>query len=79
LHHIIARGIGRRKIFNGDQNRDNFVKRLETVLEQTRTGGYAWALTPHHFAVAKLLNIDAKLVWSPGKNRLIVKAPSLFC
>ena len=29
--------------------------------------------------VANLLNIDVKLVWSPGKNRLIVKARSLLC
>ncbi|MFZ0613809.1 MAG: transposase, partial [Desulfobacterales bacterium] len=29
--------------------------------------------------VADLLEIDIKLVWSPGKNRLIVKARSLFC
>jgi len=38
LRHIIAYGIGRRKIFNDDQDRDNFVDRQETVLEQTRTG-----------------------------------------
>jgi REP element-mobilizing transposase RayT len=49
LHHIIARGIGRRNIFNDDQDRDNFVKRLQMVLEQTRTGCYAWALIPNHF------------------------------
>jgi len=79
LHHIIARGIGRRNIYNYNQNRDNFVDRLETVLEQTRTGFYAWALIPNHFDVANLLNIDVKLVWSPGKNLLIVKARSLLC
>jgi REP element-mobilizing transposase RayT len=49
LHHIIARGIGRRNIFNDDQDRDNFVNRLGTVLEETRTGCYAWALIPNHF------------------------------
>ena len=32
---------GYRNIFNDDQNRDNFVERLETVLEQTRTGWYS--------------------------------------
>jgi hypothetical protein len=78
LHHIIARGIGHCKIFNDNQDRDNLVDRLETVLEQTRTGGYAWALIPNHFDVANLLNIDAKLVWSPGKYHLIAKARSLF-
>jgi len=41
FHHITARGIERRNIFNDDQDRDYFVKRLETVLEQTRTGKHA--------------------------------------
>ncbi|MFZ0240338.1 MAG: transposase [Desulfobacterales bacterium] len=49
LHHVIARGIGRRNIFNDDIDRDNFIRRLQTVLEQTRTGCYAWALIPNHF------------------------------
>ena len=31
LHHIIARGIGRRHIFNDDQDRDNFVDRLARI------------------------------------------------
>ena len=38
LYHNIARGIGRRNIFNGDKDRDNFVGRLETALEQNRSG-----------------------------------------
>ena len=41
LNHTITRGIGRRKIFNDEQDRANFVDRLETVLEQTRTGWYS--------------------------------------
>ena len=49
LHHIIARGIGRRNIFNDDQDRENFLERLKKVLEETRTGCYAWALIPNHF------------------------------
>jgi REP element-mobilizing transposase RayT len=48
LHHIIACGIGRRKIFNDDKDRDNFVKSLETVPMQTRTGCYAWELIPNN-------------------------------
>jgi len=31
LHHIIARGIERRKIFWDDANRDSFVNRLGTA------------------------------------------------
>jgi hypothetical protein len=31
LHHIIARGIGRRHILNDDQDRDQFVDRLAKI------------------------------------------------
>jgi REP element-mobilizing transposase RayT len=49
LHHIIARGIGRRNIFNDDHDRDKFLERLETIIAQTQTCCLAWALIPNHF------------------------------
>lgn len=49
LHHIICRGIERRAIFEDDHDRDRFVERLATVLEETGTLCYAWALIPNHF------------------------------
>jgi putative transposase len=49
LHHVICRGIERRKIFRQDSDRDDFLKRLETILSETRTRCYAWALLPKHF------------------------------
>jgi putative transposase len=49
LHHIIARGIERRSIFGDDHDRDDFLKRLGTVLLETGTVCYAWALIPNHF------------------------------
>ena len=49
LHHIIARGIERRTIFNDDEDRDAFIDRLGTILDQTGTECYAWALIPNHF------------------------------
>lgn len=49
LHHIICRGIERKKIFSDDLDRDDFVSRLENVLVQTSTRCYAWALIPNHF------------------------------
>ena len=79
LHHVIARGIGRRKTFNDNKDRDNFVERLETVLKPTRTGCFAWALVPNLFDVAVLFYNDVKLFWSPGKKSSIVKARSLLC
>ncbi len=44
LHHIIARGIERRSIFTDDTDRNHFLSRLETVLSETQTRCYAWAL-----------------------------------
>ncbi len=49
LHHIIARGIERRKIFEDDQDRYDFLKNLGLILEQTETGCFAWSLMSNHF------------------------------
>ena len=48
LHHIIVRGIERRKIFYDDEDRDNFLERLGVVLTETGTPCFAWALIPNH-------------------------------
>ncbi len=48
LHHIIARGIERRKIFYDNTDRDNFLERLGAVLTETGTPCFAWALIPNH-------------------------------
>lgn len=49
LHHIVARGIEKRRIFDDDTDRYAFLKRLGHILEDTRTTCYAWALMPNHF------------------------------
>ena len=49
LHHIIGRGIGRRKIFLDDTDRNRFLERLGDILTETGTACYAWALIPNHF------------------------------
>jgi putative transposase len=46
LHHIIIRGIERRKIFRNDN--DNLIDRLSILLPETQTACYAWALLPNH-------------------------------
>ena len=48
LHHIIIRGIERRKIFRDDKDRDNFIDRLSDLLPATQTACYAWAFIPTH-------------------------------
>ena len=49
LHHIICRGIERRKIFLNDIDRDDFVDRLAMIVSESETLCYAWALIPNHF------------------------------
>jgi REP element-mobilizing transposase RayT len=48
VHHIILRGIERRRIFRDDFDRENFLERLERALTETQTACYAWALMPNH-------------------------------
>jgi len=49
LHHIIVRGIERRKIFNDDVDRIIFLDRLGKVLSETDAKCFSWALIPNHF------------------------------
>ena len=50
LHHVIIRGIERRKIFRADTDKDNVIERLSIMLPETQTTCYAWALSTHaHF------------------------------
>jgi putative transposase len=48
LHHIMIRGIERRKIFNDDKDRENFVERLSILLPETNSQCYAWAFMSNH-------------------------------
>jgi len=49
LHHIIARGIARKKVFDDNSDRDFFVDRLGSILNDTGTLCFAWAIIPNHF------------------------------
>ena len=44
----MCRGIERRRIILEDSDRDDFLKRLETILTEAQTPCYAWALMPNH-------------------------------
>ena len=48
VHHVIARGIEKRDIFWDDYDRNNFLERLGTIIEESDTRCYAWALLPNH-------------------------------
>ena len=49
IHHIICRGIERRKIYLNKIDRDDFVDRLSMIIYESETLCYAWALIPNHF------------------------------
>jgi REP element-mobilizing transposase RayT len=48
LHHVITRGIEKRDIFWDDDDRNNFLERLGTIIDDSGTRCYAWALLPNH-------------------------------
>ena len=48
VHHIIMRGIERRKIFRSDPDRSDFIERLASIVNETHTKCLAWALIPNH-------------------------------
>jgi len=48
LHHIMIRGIERRKIFIDDEDREDFLSRLEKLLPLTEASCFAWAFIPNH-------------------------------
>ena len=48
LHHVILRGIEKRRIVDDVADRKNFVKRLGVLSADTNTRIYAWALMTNH-------------------------------
>jgi putative transposase len=49
LHHVMGRGIEKRKIFISDEDREDFISRLAVLGEKQAIKIYAWALLPNHF------------------------------
>jgi REP element-mobilizing transposase RayT len=49
LHHVIASGIERSKIFREPADYEDFLRQFGQLLVQTETVCYAWALIPNHF------------------------------
>jgi len=48
LHHVIIRGINKRRIVDDEADRKDFVRRLGLLVEETQTVIYAWALMTNH-------------------------------
>ncbi len=49
LHHVMGRGIEKKKIFRGDFDREDFLTRLSSLCRDGHLIIYAWALMPNHF------------------------------
>ncbi len=52
FHHVWARGIEQRKIFLGDEDREDFLQRLTVVCGDGGAFVYAWSLLDNHFHLA---------------------------
>jgi putative transposase len=48
LHHVMIRGIERRKIFRNNKDREDFIERLEDLCPAMQTACYAWAFMSNH-------------------------------
>jgi REP element-mobilizing transposase RayT len=48
LHHVIMRGIEKRRIVDDQKDRNDFVSRMGHIASETETGIYAWALMTNH-------------------------------
>ena len=68
LHHVIVRGIEKRRIANLVADRKNFVKRMGELSTDTNTSIYAWALMTNH---AHILLRSSELGLSGFMRRLL--------
>ena len=71
LHHIIVRGIERRKIFYDDNDRDNFLDRLGIILTDTKTSCFAWALIPNHLHLLLRTGVALATLFRQGRIRFM--------
>jgi len=51
LHHVMGRGIGRRKIFLNDIDSNDFIGRLSALAQEGVMEIYAWVLMSNHFHI----------------------------
>lgn len=68
LQHVIVRGIERCDIFLSDDDREDFVNRLASLLGETATVCYAWTLLDNHF---HLLLMPTKTTLATLMRRLL--------
>lgn len=59
LYHVFARGTGRRLIFEDDEDRAEYRRRMEVVLRETSGSLCAWCLMGNHVHLVAHMGIDA--------------------
>ena len=82
LHHIIVRGIERRKIFIDDQDRHDFINRLENIPHRCiKNMVKAQGVDLDYVVdrVARIFEMKSEHLWMPGKSRQQVTSRSLLC
>jgi hypothetical protein len=57
LHHVIVRGIEKRRIVDDDNDRESFIQRLGELSQRSETAVHAWSLMTNPYPVAQ---------WSAG-------------
>jgi REP element-mobilizing transposase RayT len=78
LHHIIVKGINRRKIFFEDFDRDDFLDRRGNILSDTQTGCFAWSFITNHTHMLLRFGLTLKEFLTSGKQRKTVTARSVL-
>jgi len=68
LHHVMVRGIGKRRVVDDVADRKNFVRRMGELAEGTKTAIYAWGLMTNH---AHILLRSAEIGISGYMRRLL--------
>jgi REP element-mobilizing transposase RayT len=58
LQHVIVRGIEKRDIFLEDADREDFVRRLSSLAEETETDCLAWSLMSNHLLLRQRKLLD---------------------
>lgn len=76
LHHMMTRGIECNDILKDNKDRDNFIERLGSIVKETSTSCYAWALLSNH--VYLLLRIGGTDSISKVMRRLLPKLYATF-
>jgi hypothetical protein len=73
VHHIIARGINRQRIFKGDADRDNLLDPPANILSETQTDCFAWAKEKGHILTVCCSNpvLVTHIVFDEAEKNLI--------